>query len=121
MTNPQKPPPAQMLELITGYWISKMVFVVARLGIADELRDGPRSAEAIAEAVGVHPRRLHRLLRAMASVGVFAEGAGGEFSTRGSEGIETRDALATSGCSKPPEGSDGSGATSDTARTGAGG
>ena len=78
-TTPAKPLPAQMLDLITGYWVSKMVFVAARLGIADQLRDGARSADDLAAAVGVQPQRLHRLLRALASVGVFAADANGHF------------------------------------------
>jgi len=68
-----------MLDLITGYWVSKMVFVAAQLGIADQMRDGARSAEELAKAVGVQPQRLLRLLRALASVGVFAEDASGHF------------------------------------------
>ncbi|MEU7717506.1 methyltransferase [Streptomyces tibetensis] len=47
--------------------------IAAQLGVADVLADGPRDAEAIAEAVGAHPGALHRLLLALASVGVLIE------------------------------------------------
>jgi hypothetical protein len=81
MPNSKKsqPAPEAMLGLIRGYWISQMVFVAARLGIADLLASGPRKPEAIAKQVGAEPERIHRLLRALASVGVFAEQADGRF------------------------------------------
>lgn len=81
MARTRRRPPAQetMLGLITGYWISQLVFVVAKLGVADVLAKGPCTAEAVAEQVGAHAPFLRRVLRALASVGVFAEGAGGRF------------------------------------------
>jgi hypothetical protein len=74
-------PPAQdvMLGLISGYWISQLVFVVAQLGVADELANGPLTPAALAKRVGAQPDALHRVLRALASVGVFAETADGRF------------------------------------------
>src|SRR5262249_42703028 len=79
---PRRPPLAeQMLGLATGYWVSQLVFVAARLGLADELAKGPCRAEDLARRVGAHPPFLRRVLRALASVGVFAEGPGGRFRT----------------------------------------
>src|SRR5262249_23194745 len=68
-----------MLQLVSGYWLSQLVFVAAKLGVADELRRGPTTAEALATRVGVHAPSLYRVLRALASCGVFAETAGGRF------------------------------------------
>ena len=68
-----------MLGMIAGYWVSQMILVAARLGVADALARGPLTAEAIAKRVGAHAPHLRRLLRALASQGVFAEGAGGKF------------------------------------------
>jgi hypothetical protein len=68
-----------MLGLITGYWVSQLVFVAAKLGLADALAKGPRTPESVAESVGAHPPFLRRVLRALASVGVFAEDARGRF------------------------------------------
>lgn len=45
------PPPVRMLQLITGYWISQAVGTAAKLGLADQLADGPRSAEDVATRV----------------------------------------------------------------------
>jgi len=68
-----------MLDLITGYWVSQMVFVAARLGIADTLAKGPKTPAAVAEQVGAHAPFVHRVLRTLASIGVFAETANGRF------------------------------------------
>ena len=70
----------QMLGLISGYWISQLVFVTARLGIADEIaKRGPATPAALAKRTGADAGYLGRVLRALASVGMFAEGAGGKF------------------------------------------
>jgi hypothetical protein len=76
-----KRPAAQdtMLAHLTGYWISQLVFVAAKLGLADELARGPRSVAALARKVGADPSALHRVLRALASIGIFAESANGNF------------------------------------------
>lgn len=62
-----------------GAWIAQALYVAAKLGVADVLKDGPRSCEAIARAVGAQPKALRRILRSLAGVGVFAETATGEF------------------------------------------
>jgi hypothetical protein len=59
--------------MMTGYWVSQAIHVAAKLGLADVLQDGPKSSEELARAVGADPRALYRLLRALASVGVFSE------------------------------------------------
>lgn len=68
-----------MLGHITGYWISQMVFVVAELGVPDVLAKKPLTPDALAKRVGARPDALHRILRALASVGIFAETADGRF------------------------------------------
>jgi hypothetical protein len=73
-------PQDQLARMITGHWVSQMVYVAARLGIADRLADGPKTADELAQATGTHPRSLYRLLRALASVGVFSEGDDHRFS-----------------------------------------
>ena len=66
--------PAQALSrLINGYRISQAIHVAATLGLADELSDGPRSSDDLAAATGTHAASLYRLLRGLASVGVFEE------------------------------------------------
>lgn len=69
MTAPQR----SILELIVGYWHTQAVYAAAQLKIADRLTNGPRTADELAAEAGVQPGPLYRLLRALASVGVFAE------------------------------------------------
>jgi ubiquinone/menaquinone biosynthesis C-methylase UbiE len=67
------------MQFILGKWISKPIYVAAALGIADHLVDGPLQAEILAERCNVHPASLYRLLRALAAVGIFTEGAENAF------------------------------------------
>jgi hypothetical protein len=76
-TQPQTLSPAEaaghILQIATGYWLSQALFAAARLGIADQLRDGPLSTEVLAERTGCHGPTLYRVLRALAGAGVFLE------------------------------------------------
>jgi hypothetical protein len=58
--------------MATGYWVSQAIYVAAKLGIADLLKDGPQSCVALATATGADTASLFRLMRALASVGVFS-------------------------------------------------
>lgn len=71
--------PRTMLELIAANRITQAIYVVAELGIADLLKDGPRSAEEIAKAAGASEDGVYRLLRALASLGLFASLPGRRF------------------------------------------
>jgi SAM-dependent methyltransferase len=72
-------PPAAMMNLITGYWVSQAVGVIARLGVADQLGAHPRGSDELARAVGADRQALYRVLRLLASLGVFAEPTPGCF------------------------------------------
>lgn len=72
-------PAATLRRLVNGYQISQAIHVAAVLGIADLLRDGPESAERLAEATSTDAPTLVRLLRALASVGVLHERDDGTF------------------------------------------
>ena len=78
MTAPD--PSIELMQLINGYRVSQALHVAATLGVADQLKDGPKSHDALAQACGVHPTSLYRLLRALAAVGVFHETGNKEFS-----------------------------------------
>lgn len=67
------PPTVAMLQLISGFWISRAIYIAAKLGLADHLRDGTKSAAELAAATSTHAPSLYRVLRALASVGVFNE------------------------------------------------
>jgi hypothetical protein len=71
---PQGNPSSQdMLGLISGFWISQAIYVAAKLGIADLLQDGPKSAAVLAKQAEAHEPSLYRVLRTLASRAVFSE------------------------------------------------
>jgi hypothetical protein len=65
--------------MIWGTHISRAVYVVARLGIAEPLVDGPMSSAQLAQATRTHEPSLYRVLRLLASLGVLTEHANRAF------------------------------------------
>ena len=89
----QRPGPEQhVLGLISGYWLSQCVRVAARLGVADAVARRPLTPEALAHQLGAHAPALRRVLRALASTGVFAEDARGRFRLTPAAKVLQRDA-----------------------------
>src|SRR5437868_3353470 len=74
-----EPPGAALMQMVLGCLVSQAVCVAAKLGVADLLAEGPKGAGELAEATGAHERSLYRLLRTLASVGVFRELPGRRF------------------------------------------
>ena len=73
MNQTELPPPVQLMQFIVGKWISKPIYAAAELGIADMLSEGPQSIETLARASQAHAPSLYRMMRALASVGIFRE------------------------------------------------
>ena len=69
----QASPAVQLQFLMSGHWIAQAIGVAADLGIADLLSDGPKTSGELAEATGSNSRALYRLMRALASIGIFTE------------------------------------------------
>jgi hypothetical protein len=67
-------------SLVNGYRASQALVVAVSLGVADLLADGSRSSAELAAGTGSHEPSLYRLLRALASLGVLAEGDDRRFS-----------------------------------------
>jgi len=79
-TAPALPPPIQMLEMITvGRMTAQAIGIAARLDLATRLADGPLPVAELARSTGSDADALRRVLRALASVGIFAEGEPGWF------------------------------------------
>lgn len=74
------PPWAVLQNMAHGYFLSRALYVAARLGIADLLQSGPKDSAELAQAAGAHAQSLRRVLRLLASAGVFIESADGKFS-----------------------------------------
>ena len=72
-------PGDQLIRLFRGFWLSRAIYVAVELGIADLLEEGPRSVTDLATATATHPPSLYRVMRLLASEGVFLEADDGRF------------------------------------------
>lgn len=72
-------PQFAMLQMIVGFWVSRAIYVAAKLGLADLVKDRPKTADELARLTGTHAPSLYRVLRALAGVGVFADDGQGRF------------------------------------------
>jgi hypothetical protein len=72
-------PAVRLLHLLNGSFVTQAISVAARLGVADQLADGPRDVTDLAGAVGAHAPSLHRLLRGLTDLGILTELPGQEF------------------------------------------
>ena len=73
------PPQMVLYQMAVGHYLSRALHLAAKLGIADLLGRGPRHFGELAEATGTHGPSLNRVLRLLASVGVFEEREEGHF------------------------------------------
>jgi hypothetical protein len=70
------PPPEVILtQMAFGAMLTQALYVAAKLGVADMLAAGPRAVAELAAETGTHERSLYRLLRSLASNGIFSETA----------------------------------------------
>ena len=73
------PPHIEIMKFILGKWISKPIYVVAKLKIADILSDGPKSIKELAQTTESHAPSLYRIMRALACLDIFSELHDGRF------------------------------------------
>jgi hypothetical protein len=67
------PPNAQLIQMAMGHLVSRIVYVAAKLSLADRLEQGPKSADELAGPTGTHAPSLYRLMRMLANLGIFTE------------------------------------------------
>jgi O-methyltransferase domain/Dimerisation domain len=77
---PERPPGVALSQLLRGSLVTQLIHVAAALGVADLLSAGPKSSRDLAIAVNANPEALYRVLRALASLGIFTETDPGIFS-----------------------------------------
>ena len=73
------PPEMAVAELLHGYVATQLIYVAARLALADTLRDGPLGDDDLARAVGADPAALRRVMRGLVALGLFAADAEGRY------------------------------------------
>lgn len=64
-----------LLQLIMGFRMTQLIYVAAKLNLADRLAEKPQTVEELAGQVAADPPALYRVLRALASMGLFEETA----------------------------------------------
>jgi hypothetical protein len=74
------PAHAQLIQMSTAYWVSRLVHLAAELGLADHLAAAPLTADELAARTKSHAPALYRVLRSLASLGLFTEDASRRFS-----------------------------------------
>jgi hypothetical protein len=78
--NTNAPPPnAILMQMLFGAQMQRSICIAAKLGIADLLAERPQTADELAAQTETHAPSLYRMLRTLASVGVFAETADHKF------------------------------------------
>ncbi len=73
LTHKLVPPPFRIIQIGSAYWQSRALYVATELGVADEIGDKVMASDVIAQRLGLHADNLYRLLRMLASIGVFDE------------------------------------------------
>jgi hypothetical protein len=76
---PALPPALALYHMAIGHYVSRALYVAAKLGLADLLKDGPREYHILAKHSETHAPSLNRMMRLLASAGVFEELEGGRF------------------------------------------
>jgi hypothetical protein len=73
-TKVESPPPhVQLVQMGRAFMVSRIVYAAAKLGLADQLASGSKNAAELAVSMRVHAPSLHRLMRALASLGILTE------------------------------------------------
>jgi hypothetical protein len=73
-------PQDYLIQMATAHWMSRFLYVAARMNLADQLAERPKTAEELAEATGAAAPSLYRFMRTLAGLGLFTEDSEHRFS-----------------------------------------
>jgi len=76
------PPEAQIVEMVMAQFVSRLIHLTATLKLPDHLADGPKTAEELAALTSTHAPSLYRVMRTLASLGLFTEEPAHRFALR---------------------------------------
>lgn len=79
LPTPSLPPHVQLIQMAGAGWMSAMAYAAAKLGIADHLAGGAKSAAELAQVTRTHAPSLYRLMRTLANLGILTEREGQRF------------------------------------------
>ena len=72
-TTETAPPHAQLVQMAMAHWVSHIVYVAAKLSVADYLANGAKLADELAGPTGTQAPALYRLMRTLAHLGILTE------------------------------------------------
>ena len=73
-------PQDHLIQMATAHWISRFLYVAARMNLADQLAERPKTAEELGRSTGAAAPSLYRMMRTLASLGLFTEDSEHRFS-----------------------------------------
>lgn len=73
-------PQAHLIQMATAHWVSRFLYVAALMNLADHLAERPKTAEELAPLTAAAAPSLYRLMRTLASLGLFTEDSSHRFS-----------------------------------------
>ena len=76
---PALPAHAQLIQMFAGSWVAVAIHAAAKIGLADHLAGGAKSAAELAPVLSAHAPSLHRFMRTLAGLGILTEGDGKRF------------------------------------------
>jgi hypothetical protein len=76
---PAIPAHVQLIQMCAGGWVAAAVHAAAKIGLADHLANGARSAVDVAPLTGTHAPTLHRFMRTLSGFGILTEQADQRF------------------------------------------
>ena len=68
-----------MIRLVRSYIATRAIYVAAKLGLADHIRDDGASAQDLSQKLNVHPGALYRVMRTLAGLGVLHQNENDRF------------------------------------------
>jgi len=74
--------PQELIQMIIAHLVSRVVHLAATLKLSDLLSDGSKSAEELADATGTNSKALYRIMRTLASLGLYTEDTEQRFSLK---------------------------------------
>jgi hypothetical protein len=73
LPNKVTPPPFRLIQIGSAFWQSRALYVGVKLRLADEIGDTEKSISDLSEALMLNGDHLYRLMRMLASIGIFTE------------------------------------------------
>jgi hypothetical protein len=67
------PPHVQLIQMASAHWVSRLLYAAAEMKLADLLAEGPKTAAVLAQSNATDAPSLYRMMRTLASLGLFTE------------------------------------------------